>query len=233
MLYKFLQWLAIYKTWDKRCRIRILGHIPKTHFHVACSGGTDSIVLLDFLTRYPKNKFDVLYFNHGTKYCLDGEKTVVKYCQEHNIPVQIGRIHNPKKNGCSMEQYWRDERYKFLSLFKDEPILMAHTLDDCIETYVMSCMQGIQRLIPYHNSKFNVYRPFLTVSKRDIYAWIRNHRLKYSLDCSNYDTSIPRNFVRHRMMKLVRFLNPGIEKTIYKKIIADYKKEYNNGKRTH
>ena len=202
--------------------MKILGKIPKQHFHVACSGGSDSMVLVDFLKRYPRNKFDILHFNHGTEYCQEAEDFIVKYCNENSIDLHLGEIDRERKPDESQEEYWRNCRYKFLSRYSDEPILMAHHLKDCIETWVMTSLSGNPRLIPYHNPKFNIFRPFLLVSKEEIEDWIKRHDVKYVLDKSNLDTSIKRNYVRHEMMEHIYHVSPGIETVIRKKIIGQY-----------
>ena len=149
---------------------RLIGRIPKTHFHLACSGGSDSMIFVDFLQRYPKHKFDLLYFNHGTECCTEAQKFVEQYGKEHNIKVHVGYIteYPEKQKTESQEEYWRNCRYEFLSKFKSEPIIMCHHLNDVIETWVMTCMSGKPNLIPYYNPKYNIIRPFLCVSKKQI-----------------------------------------------------------------
>lgn len=199
--------------------MKILGNIPKQHFHVACSGGSDSMVLVDFLRRYPRNSFDILHFNHGTECCQEAEDFIKAYCEKNSIELHLGKIGRNRKKNESQEEYWRNCRYSFLKKFSDEPILMAHHLKDCIETWVMTSLTGNPRLIPYHNPKFNIFRPMLLVSKAEIEGWIERHHVEYVLDRSNLDTSITRNYVRSIMLKDVYHVSPGIEKIIRKKIM--------------
>ena len=202
--------------------MKILGSIPKTHFHLACSGGSDSMTMMDFLLRYPKNKFDVLFFNHGEDYSNDIQDFVVGFCNKHGIEIHIGNITKEKDDSESWEEYWRNERYEFFKKFSDEKIVMSHHLNDCIETWIMTAMNGNPKLIPYFNQKYNVIRPWLLVPKREINDWIERHKVEHMIDKSNFDTSIKRNYVRHIMMENVLKINPGIEKTIQKKILKDY-----------
>ena len=197
--------------------LKLIGKIPKTHFHLACSGGSDSMVILDFLMKNPKNKFDVIHFNHGTKYCDEAEKFIVSFCKKHNIECIVGKIGRQKTKDESNEMYWRDERYKFFSQFKSEPIITCHHLKDEIETWVMSSFKGESKIIPYYNEKYNIIRPFIITSKKDIDEWAKFHKVKYVVDQSNYDTSITRNFIRANI-DFVYHINPGIEKTLIKKI---------------
>lgn len=216
---------------------QLIGKFPIGHFHLACSGGSDSMIFVDFLQRYPKHKFDLLYFNHGTDCCNEAQQFVEQYAKDHNLEVHIDNISNyPEKQKCeSQEEYWRHCRYEFLSKFKSEPIVMCHHLNDVIETWVMTCMSGKPSLIPYYNPKYNIIRPFLCVSKKQIKDWKHRHNVDHVVDGSNYDVRIKRNYVRHRMMEHIYHINPGIEKTIRKLIqervqsqIDDYNHDHMN-----
>lgn len=202
--------------------MKILGNIPRCNFHVACSGGSDSMILVNLLMKYPKNKFDIIHFNHGTEYCDEAEEFVVEFCKSNNIVCHVGRINRNRKPDESQEEYWRNCRYEFFKKFSNEPILMSHHLNDCIETWIMTSLNGNPQIIPYYNPKYNIFRPLLAVPKSEIEEWAKRHNVKYVIDKSNYDTKIKRNFVRHVMMKNVLKINPGIEKTIMKKVLKEF-----------
>ncbi len=202
--------------------LNFIGKIPRQHFYVACSGGSDSMVLVDFLKKYPKNHFDILHFNHGTEYCQEAEDFIIDYCKQNNIELHLGKINRERNKEESQEEYWRNCRYEFLSKFSDEPILMAHHLKDCIETWVMTSLNGNPQLIPYYNPKYNIFRPMLLVSKDEIEDWIKRHNVKYIFDKSNLDISLKRNYVRNIMMKDIYHISPGIETILKKKILRQY-----------
>jgi len=205
--------------------LKILGKIPSCHFHIACSGGPDSMTLVDYIRHWPKNSFDILHFNHGTKYCDEAESFVKEYCEKKNIKCYVGYINGKKPKNQSTEEFWRIQRYNFLSMFSSEPILMAHHLNDVIETWVMTSMCGNPKLIPYNNKRYNIFRPFLCVPKSQIEDWIVRHNLSYVTDGSNFDLKIKRNYVRHKIMEHIYHINPGIEKTIKKLVIQSTKQE--------
>lgn len=182
------------------------------------------MVLIDYIRNNPKSKFDILYFNHGTPSCLKAEKFLDKFCSDNGITLIKGYISRERAKNESQEEYWRNERYNFFSKYSSEPIILAHHLNDCVETWVMTSLRGNPSLIPYHNPKYNIYRPFLMVSKKEITEWSKRKNVEWVLDSSNNDTSLNRNYVRHIMMEQIRVINPGIEKTIAKKILESYKK---------
>ena len=203
--------------------IRLLGNIPKIPFYVACSGGTDSMMLVDFLMRYPRNKFEILHFNHGTEPCQTAEKFVKEFCKSHGLALHLGKISRDRQPNESQEEYWRKERYNFLGKFSNKPILMSHHLNDCIETWIMTSLHGQPKLIPYCNPKYNIIRPLLATPKSAINDWLERHHVEYVYDTSNSDTTLNRNRVRHCMMEHVYAINPGIEKTIKNKVLSEYK----------
>lgn len=203
--------------------LKVIGKIPAGKFHFACSGGSDSMVFLDFLMRYPQNRFDVLHFNHGTEYCDNAEKFVVAFCRKHGIVCKTGRIGRERRKDESQEEYWRNERYRFFSRYRRIPIVTCHHLGDVVETWIMSALHGEAKLIPYRNGRYNIIRPFLATPKSEIEAWAVRHGVEHVVDGSNLDTSLKRNLVRLEMMPLVLQVNPGIEKVLAKKVIRQFK----------
>lgn len=196
--------------------MKILGKIPTEPFMVACSGGMDSMVLIDFLTHYPQNRFEIAFFNHGTRDCENAQKFLVEWCAMNGLKLNIGVTNRKRQKQESLEEYWRNQRYEFLDKF-DCPVLTAHHLDDVVESWVMSSIKGGNpRLIPYRRNR--VIRPFLLVSKSEITDWVSRNNLSYVSDLSNDDVSHLRNYVRHIMMPHILHLNPGIHKMIRRKI---------------
>lgn len=194
---------------------KILGKIPDVKFAIACSGGIDSMVLLDFLRRFPKNDFFVLYFNHGTEHGKDAETFLSDFCDRKKLKLVVGNISKEYSGKGSLEEYWRDERYNFLESF-DCPILTAHNLNDCVETWMFSCIRGFPKIIPYKRNQ--VIRPFLMVSKTQIISWANKNQLEYIQDPSNDCLDYTRNLIRHDMIPIVEKINPGIENMLKKMI---------------
>ena len=80
-------------------------------------------------------------------------------------------------------------------------------------------MHGTSKIVP--RTRGNVIRPFRQSRKRDFQLWADLNNVKYVEDTSNTDTSYIRNYIRHEMMPQVLKVNPGIYKTISKKVKAD------------
>ena len=199
--------------------IKIQGKVPRKVM-VAVSGGVDSMAALDFLRR--NHEVEVFHFNHGTENSERAEDVVRRYVTKYDIPFQIRGIDNRSKpQGRSWEDWWREERYKWMDVFADRhlPIVTCHHLDDCVETWIWSSLHGTGKIVPYRRK--NILRPFRQTRKRDFELWAALYNVPYAEDASNGDTRYTRNYIRHDMMPHVLRVNPGIHKTVLKKVKAD------------
>ena len=192
--------------------IKVLNGVPKGDFGLACSGGVDSMAILDFLINGRYNPH-VLYFNHNTEHGHEAEKFITDYCKEKGLKLTIGRTE--LKPTSNKEKIWSDLRYEFFSQF-DFPIMTCHHLDDCVETYLFSCLRGFQSVIPY--SKGKVIRPFLLNEKSVFEKWCKQKGVPFIQDQSNDCLDYSRNRIRHNIVPEALKVNPGL-KTVVKKMI--------------
>ena len=191
--------------------IKILGSIPRK-ITVACSGGVDSMVLLDFLRR--NHTVEAAFFNHGTESSKLAQEFLSEFCSRTEIKLHLGLISTTSRGpGQSPEEFWREERYRFLEQF--ESVATAHHLDDVAETWVWSSLHGTSSLIPYRRG--NVFRPLLLNRKYDLEDWARRKNVEWIEDNSNNDTGYTRNYIRHELMAGVLRVNPGIHTMLRKK----------------
>ncbi len=192
--------------------IKVLGNIPKSEFGLACSGGVDSMAILNFLVNGKYNP-NVIYFNHNTKHGDEAEIFLKDYCKKNNLNLIIGRT--DIKPTSNKEKQWSDARYEFFSKF-DYPIMTCHHLDDCVETYIFTCLRGFQSVIPY--SKGNIIRPFLLNEKSEFENWCKRKNVPFIEDESNKSVDYTRNRIRHNIVPEDLLVSPGL-KGIVKKMI--------------
>jgi tRNA(Ile)-lysidine synthase len=191
--------------------IKITVPLPKS-ITIACSGGVDSMAVVDFLSR--KHEVTIAHFNHGTQHGEKAHKFVSEYCADHDISMLVGFCRSKKDNKESQEEYWRRERYDF---FKDlGPVITCHHLDDCVETYIWSSLHGTPKVIPL--TRNNVLRPFLTTRKQDFVYWCESHNVPWIEDESNKNSRYTRNYIRNELMPHALRVNPGLH-TLVKKIV--------------
>jgi len=200
--------------------IRIIGKIPHK-VTIACSGGIDSMVFTHFLLQ-GKRKVDLAYFDHDTGHSKKAQKFVEEYAEKNKLNLTIGKVKG-FKGKRSLEEFWRDERYDFFNRISSDYIITCHHLDDCVETWLMSSFHGLGKVIPLRRGT-TIYRPFLMTEKSSIKKYAQNKNVKWVEDPSNQHTNFMRNHVRKNIMPHVLKVNPGIRKTIRKKILELYVK---------
>lgn len=190
--------------------------IPDGPVYVACSGGSDSVAAALYMKYEVKANICLAYVNHGTGYCLDALRTVQSLSSMLDSPMVILEIdtHVPPKT--SKQEHWRNQRYQLLNGL-DLPVIIGHQLDDAVESWIFSSLNGTTSLMPYAHTK--CVRPFLTVSK----AKLREYASSFDapiFDCpSNSDLSFRRNYIRHELMPHALVVNPGLHAMVRAKIL--------------
>lgn len=185
---------------------------------VACSGGVDSMAIVDFLSK--KHEVVLAFYHHGKEDNSDQcYEFLEKFSKDRGMGLIVGfnnDISKPKE--MSLEEYWRVKRYEFLHSF-DMPVITGHHLDDSVETWIWSSMHGEGKIIPYRNK--NVIRPFMTNRKNEFIDWCERKKVDWIEDETNEtDITKTRNYIRNVIMPHVLKVNPGIHKVVKKKILA-------------
>lgn len=199
--------------------IEIQGKLDR-EVYVACSGGVDSMAVVDFLAK--NHKVNIMFFDHGT----ETSKEALDFLSERfyaqttygSMKFNVGHISRVKERSESWEEYWRNERYQWFHSY-DVPIIACHHLDDCVETWIFTSLNGEGKIIPYSNG--NVIRPFRLNRKSEFENWCRRKNVPWIEDTSNQDTKYMRNFIRHEIMPNALVVNPGLHKVIKKKVLED------------
>ena len=125
--------------------------------------------------------------------------------------------HNEVPKGESIENHWRCLRYDFFDKASDNlNVITCHHLDDAVETWLFSSMHGNARLIPERRGKY--IRPFLQTRKDAFRKWCKQKDVVFLEDSSNNDVRYMRNLIRHKIIPQALKVNPGIHKTIAKKL---------------
>ena len=181
----------------------------------AVSGGADSIALLFalFLLREEWGiTLEAAHFNH----CLRGEESnrdarfVEDFCARYGIPLHMcsGNV-VPGEKG--LEAAARDARYRFLRSLPGK-VATAHTADDNAETVLMRLLRGtgLKGLGAIAPVSGNVIRPMLSVTRREVEAFLEEYALAHIEDSSNGEDTFLRNRIRHRIMPLLYEENPRI-----------------------
>lgn len=195
------------------------------------SGGPDSIFLLELLKKLPI-KIIVAHVNHQLrKEANSDEAFVKKLCNSPTIifatlTSDIKSISQKSKQG--LEETGRKVRYDFFNKlgkkYKAKFIITAHHADDNLETIILNFargaslqgLAGMQEMETSNISTTSLLRPLLTISKTEILNFLRFNKLKFRVDKSNNSLVYKRNFIRHKIIPLLKEINPSISSTLSK-----------------
>ena len=201
--------------------INVLGKIP-SNVTLACSGGPDSMAILDFL-RNGKKKVRIAHFDHGTSHGSLAREFISDFCSDKSIEIVIGALDEKKPERESWEAWWRDQRYRFFKSL-DCTIVTGHHLNDVAEWWIFTSLHGVSKLIPYKNEK--VIRPFLPTASSELISWCSRKNVKYVTDPGNSNVNFARSRIRHNIFEEALEINPGLLTVLRKKIKKDYNENY-------
>lgn len=194
--------------------IHVLTSLPRS-LVVACSGGVDSMAVVDFLRRC--HQVTVAFFDHGTAASQEGKRLLTEWCGQKELELVVGKLDGTKPKDQSWEEYWRLQRYRFFDSL-GTVIVTAHHLDDAVETYLFNCLHGKSHTIPLWRNQ--VVRPFLTTPKREFRSWCERKSVPWVEDSSNQDLKYMRNRIRHCIVPEALQVNPGLGKVVKKMILG-------------
>ena len=169
----------------------------------AVSGGVDSMVLLDLLSKQRGVEIVVAHFNHGIRPdSSKDELLVAKMAKKYNLPMEAG---HGRLGANTSEDQARKARYAFLHSVarkqQAEAILTAHHQDDLIETALINLIRGTgRRGLSAIAVNPDVRRPLLNYPKRRLLSYARKNRLVWSEDSTNKNDDYLRNYLRNQIL---------------------------------
>ena len=171
---------------------------------VACSGGPDSMALLD-MERKQNHEIVVCHVNYKKRKSADrDEKYVKEYCNQYDIPVYT--LYPEFPHNTNFQAWARDVRYDFFEKTARQEhithIYIAHQKDDVIETYLFQkkrqMLCDVYGLMPTSQRKeFTLVRPLLQWEKKELESYCHENGIMYGVDESNLQNDYTRNQIRH------------------------------------
>jgi tRNA(Ile)-lysidine synthase len=179
---------------------------------VGLSGGLDSMALLHLLSSLQNvlPPIYVIHVHHGlSPHAFDWQL----FCQQHCLAKGLHfYTENIQIEGFShIEEQARIKRYEVFSrlVSPGEALLLAHHLDDQIETFFLHALRGtgIDGLaampLIYQKNHFTLIRPLLSYKRQEIEEYAQLHHLHWVEDESNSNTDFYRNFLRNEVLPLI------------------------------
>ncbi len=184
---------------------------------VAVSGGLDSMTLLWFaqtLFRAGRiGRVRVIFVNHHTRAGQSRDAQLVRnFCIEEGISFTELSIEGLSSLESNFEtKARRARRHLFLNeIKKNELLWMGHHLDDSFEWNFMQRNRSTNPRstigIPVRHNQ--IIRPFNCVTRAQIKRLARFEQIPYRNDPTNWDMKYDRNFVRHKIILLIKARYP-------------------------
>ena len=195
---------------------------------LAVSGGIDSVVMAElfFLAEYD---FGIAHCNFKLrgKDSDKDEKFVKNLATKFKVPFFIKRFDTYKysdENKISIQMAARELRYYwFTELLEKEDYkytATAHHRDDSIETFFINLIRGtgISGLHGILPKQGNLIRPLLFAGRDEIEVFKKENKIKFREDKSNLSDKYLRNKIRHKLIPVIKEIEPEIEKVMQKNI---------------
>jgi len=206
---------------------KIISSIGPSKLVVGLSGGADSTLVLLIAKRVTEldSRYSVLAVHciHG----LDADDPIWfnhchKLCETVGVEIRTPKLNIVYGNGRSPEEVSRAERYRALLSNLDEhsALLLGHQADDQIESFLLALKRGSG---PYglsgmryivKDDRGTLIRPLLELHKSEIIEIIEALGYTHVFDISNTYMKFERNFIRLKVLPLLRERFPGIDKSI-------------------
>ena len=190
----------------------------------AVSGGADSMCLLHLLWSNREAlglKVCAAHYEHGLREKESARDAAFaeRWCAERDIPFRCGHgdvLSRAKASGRGVEETAREMRYAFLEETADalccDRIATAHNADDNAETLLLHLCRGAGAAglsgIPMQRGR--IVRPLLGCTRAEIEEYLEENRVPHVEDSSNLSDDYARNLLRHRVMPVLRELNPRL-----------------------
>lgn len=199
---------------------------------VGVSGGPDSMALLH-LYKQLREEWNLRIIAVAVDHQLRGEQSredirfVQHQCANWNIPcvetcIEVAAYKKEAK--VSTQVASRTLRYQFfkeqMNTYQADYLALGHHGDDQVETMAMSLVHHSNTRslagIPVKRTfaSGNIVRPFLSISKEEIYTYCKLHEISFRVDPSNEDDSYERNYFRKHIIPVFTKQNPNVHKTI-------------------
>jgi len=191
-------------------------------FDIGLSGGVDSMVLLHIISLLRNNiklTINAIHINHAlSKSSLDWVKFCEEQCEKLKINFISEEIDITKDLKMGIEGAARKKRYEVFKAYQKGDLVLAHHQDDQTETLLLqlfrgSGLKGLASMQQYDTEK-RIWRPFLKIKKETIEDFAKKHSIEFIVDESNEDLNFDRNFLRKKVLPLIKTRYPNISQTI-------------------
>lgn len=189
---------------------------------LGCSGGPDSMALLNILIEFRK-KLNIsivcAHVNHKLRVESDDEMVFLEqFCKKHKIIFEKMIINNYGDDNFHNEA--RNIRYNFFEelvyKYNAKYLMTAHHGDDLIETILMRIVRGstlggyagFSKMI--RKKDYSIVRPLVYVTKEELINYDKKNNIDYAVDKSNFSDKYTRNRYRKMVLPFLKEEDPNV-----------------------
>jgi tRNA(Ile)-lysidine synthase len=199
---------------------------------IGLSGGLDSSLLLDLLAEL-RATHDIpplaaIHVDHQLhEDSAHWNRHCEALCDSHSVPLTSCRV-AVKDGGEGPEAAARAARYRAFesALAAGDLLLLAHHLDDQVETFFLRLMRGAGTRglagmpVTRPLGRGNLLRPLLAFSRSELEACADTRGLRWVEDASNADSAPDRNFLRRELLPRLASRWPGYRQSVLRSMQA-------------
>lgn len=168
--------------------------------------------------------FELLHVNYhlrGEASNLD-EQIVHRFAEEYGVKLQVRSmdVKKHKKSGENLQNFARQVRYEWFRELsanrENSAIVLGHHRDDQIETFFLHLARksGIMGLASIPFQRDTILRPFLAISKAEIYTYAKKNKVPWREDRSNESNKYRRNLLRNKILPELRQELPNLDESV-------------------
>jgi tRNA(Ile)-lysidine synthase len=196
----------------------VLGSDPGGAVLIACSGGADSVALLDLLCRLA-GKFRLKLGVAHVNYKLRGDDSeedalfVRELATSYGVPCFVRALtdeESERLGSTGIQEKARRVRYRFFEEVARREgfryVALGHHRGDQLETFFSNLFrgagpEGLKGMRLLTNQRF--FRPLLKLDRKQILEYLERRCLPFRVDASNAGTEYLRNRLRHELLPVV------------------------------
>lgn len=214
----------------------------QNHFLLCVSGGIDSMVMLHLFIKFKQmlnSEFRVIYVHHGDSLNSDIKTfrqqsldCVDHICNKNKVNFLTNKIR--PNSTLKSESELRNWRYQIIEEQRNENefLVLAHHLDDLLETQMMDLLRGSHFDNWDKNKEFSnkTFRPLAYVTKKEILEYAQTNKVDWIEDPTNSESDNLRNWLRNGFLKDLDLRNESLKESLMKNLLKLY--EYSPQKDT-
>ncbi len=222
---KLKQWTplehALYRKWKD------LPTLYSKKIMVGLSGGIDSVALLVALKRIQSKAcafhLSAIYVHHGfntenseqNQYRDHAKVFCTQLCERLNVKIELPI---PSTIILKSEEEYRNFRLQQFLNYQDCAIALAHHADDVLETRLLRLIRGTSldglEAIKEWTPELKFWRPFLELSKNELFDYIKLQNESFLEDPSNKNNNYFRNWLRNHWLEELESHQKGAVKSL-------------------